>query len=352
MRILFITQVIDRNDPYLSFVQRWISAFAWEFESIVAICLKKGEYSLPKNVKVLSLGKEKKPSRLSYIFLFYKYLWRERKNYDAVFVHMNQEYVLLAGWLWRLLGKPVYLWRNHYAGSLLTDVAAAFCTNVFCTSHYSYTARYERTIFMPVGIDTDLFKPVQEKKEAQKEAIARKPRSILFFGRIAPSKRPDILIEALGLLAKKGIDFSASFVGSALPKDAGYHESLRRRGSELGLGGRISWKPGPPNAEAPALYSAHELFINLSPSGMLDKTIFEAMACRCLVLASSEDLRGKVAGDFLFESASPAEVAEKIEHVLSLAPAERAKAAQEMRLLAEAQSLDSLVKRIKGAIST
>jgi glycosyltransferase involved in cell wall biosynthesis len=346
MRILFITQVIDRNDPYLSFVHRWIAAFSREFESITAICLKKGDYDLPKNVKVLSLGKEKKKGkvspRLSYVFVLYRCLWRERGSYDAVFVHMNQEYMLVAGWWWKLTGKPAYMWRNHYAGSILTDMAAAFCTNVFCTSKYSHTANYERTIFMPVGVDTAFFRPVA--------GVARAPRSILFFARMAPSKRPDALVEALGILAKKGIDFSASFVGDAIPKDAGYHESLKSRALALGLDGKISWESGVPNDRTPAIYSAHEIFINLSPSGMLDKTIFEAMACGTIALASSEDLKGKVSDGFIFKDASPDEIAAKIEAALALDPSERAKAVADMRALAESQSLEALVKRLREAM--
>ena len=72
---------------------------------------------------------------------------------------MNQEYVLIAGWLWKLLGKRTYLWRNHYAGSWLTDVAAVFCTKVFCTSKHSYTVKYKKTVLMPVGVDTERFTP-------------------------------------------------------------------------------------------------------------------------------------------------------------------------------------------------
>ena len=38
-------------------------------------------------------------------------------------------------------------------------------------------------------------------------------------------------------------------------------------------------EPGIPYAEAPALYRTYDIFVNQSPSGMFDKTIFEAMAC-------------------------------------------------------------------------
>ena len=158
LKLLIVTQKVDRNDSVLGFFHRWIEEFAKYCSQLTLICLQRGEYNLPANVKVLSLGKETGRSRVKYLWRFYKYIWQERKNYDVVFVHMNQEYILLAGWLWKILGKKVFMWRNHYSGSLFTDIAASFCRKVFCTSKYSYTAKYKKTVLMPVGIDTNLFR--------------------------------------------------------------------------------------------------------------------------------------------------------------------------------------------------
>jgi len=132
-----------------------------------------GEYHLPNNVRVFSLGKEHGASPWRYVFSFYRLIWRERKNYDAVFVHMNQEYVLLGGFLWKLFGKKVTMWRNHFAGNFLTSIAAALSNKMFCTSEHSYTARYKKTSIMPVGIDMDTF--------FRDKTIAKKEHSILFL---------------------------------------------------------------------------------------------------------------------------------------------------------------------------
>ena len=116
LKLLIITQAIDLDNPVLGFFHRWVGEFSKHNEKLTVICLEKGKYNLPANVEVLSLGKEEGSSRFKYLWCFYKYLWRERTNYDVVFVHMNQEYILLAGWWWRLTGKKVVLWRNHQAG--------------------------------------------------------------------------------------------------------------------------------------------------------------------------------------------------------------------------------------------
>jgi glycosyltransferase involved in cell wall biosynthesis len=297
MRLLICAQIIDADDPVFGFFCRWVEEFAKHVEQVEVICLKEGRHSLPANVQVHSLGKTEntKQKTVQYAWRFLSLAWQLRRGYDTVFAHQNQEYVLLAGWLWKLLGKPLYLWRNHYAGSLLTDIAAAFCTKVFYTSTYSYTAKYKNALIMPVGVDTERFYPDARVKRAT--------HSILFLARMSPSKRPEILIEALAMLARDSVDFTASFVGSPLPRNAEYYEGLKEKVRSLGLAERVSFRYGVPNSEAPELYRAHEIFVNTSPSGMLDKTIYEAAASGCIVLAVSKDF-AKLAPDSYFDSAA------------------------------------------------
>ena len=295
MKLLILTQAVNTSDPGLGFFHEWIARFAARFDAVSVVCLFEGTHALPENVRVYSLGKERgRRSRLTYAARLLRLAWQLRGEYDTVFVHMNQEYVLLGGLLWKALGKRIYMWRNHYAGSFLTDLAAAFCSKVFCTSQHSYTAKYPRTVLMPVGVDTGLFTP--------DASVARKPSSILFFARMTPSKRPEMLLEALRALSRDGIACTATFVGSPLPEHAAYYEQLRSRAEDEELAGRVVFLPGTSKARAPDLYRTHGIFVNCSPSGMLDKTIFEAAACGCVVLASSEDLKELAGEDHYFES--------------------------------------------------
>lgn len=291
MKLLIVTQTIDREDPVLGFFHRWVEEFATRFEHIEVVCLKEGRHTLPKNVAVHSLGKERgAASRITYSVRFLKLLWQLRFHYDAVFVHMNQEYVLLGGLYWKVVGRPVYMWRNHYAGSLLTDLAVAFCKKVFCTSKSSYTAKYKKTVLMPVGIDTEVFKPAGE----------RKPNTILSLGRIAPSKNIHTILAALKKLHEDGVEFSASIYGGALPQDASYLEEQKQFVEREGLQEKVRFYSGVPHYQTPAIYSSHDIFVNASRSGMFDKTILEAAACGCVPLASSEDWRELVGEEYFF----------------------------------------------------
>ena len=334
MRLLVVTQAFDLDDPLLGAYHGWVEALAREAESVEAVCLKEGRHALPGNVRVHSLGKERGGrSRLAYAISFLLLCWRLRGRYDAAFVHMNQEYLLVAGPLWKLLGKPAYLWRNHYAGSPLTGLAALWCRAVFCTSRASYTARYRKTEIMPVGVNLDRFGPTDAVHE---------PRSVLFLSRLTPSKRPELLLDALGLLAGRSVPFSALLCGSPNEGDEAYAESVRARAEALGLGGSVAFRPGIPNEEAPRLYASHELFVNCSPSGMLDKTVFEAAASGCLVLAESEDLRTFGLPDATYAPGDAASLADGIERLLALPEEEKDALRERLASLAGEHSLRGL----------
>lgn len=309
MKLLIITQRVDAPDPVLGFFHRWIMECSKHFESLTVVCLQEGQHDLPGSVKILSLGKEKGNSRIQYIANFYRYIWSERKNYDAIFVHMNQEYVLLGGLFWKLMGKKILMWRNHTDGNFLTTLAVFLSDKVFCTSQYSYTAQFKKTRLMPVGIDTNLFK--------KNPSVGKKQNSLLFFGRISPVKRPEVFIEACRILKERGIDFTADIVGDPPTSDNKYHEQMKKISEECGLGGTITFKPSISNTEAPSLYNQYEIYINTTQTGSFDKTILEALACETIVVTSNQTLRELLGDEFVFSEGDAQGLADVLATILS-----------------------------------
>ncbi len=226
-------------------------------------------------MKILSLGKEEGRGRLMYLLRFYRFIWKERKNYDKVFVHMNQEYVLLGWKMWKLLGKRVFLWRNHAQGSILTRLAVALAHKVFYTSPHSYTARFGNAVKMPVGIDTEFFKP--------DPLTERVPGSVLFLGRISPVKQVLEFVEWVNLHPEYSY---VTVAGPALSQDRLYYEEVKRMASH-----KIKFI-GPVDQEgALRLYQSHEIYVNMTPAGSFDKTILEAAACAMKIKVGNEDLK-------------------------------------------------------------
>ncbi len=292
MKLLIVTQVVDPTHPILGFFHRWIEVMAARCERIHVVCLEAGAHTLPPNVTVHSLGKERGSGRLRYLGRFFKYVWQLRREYDTVFVHMNQEYVLLAGTIWKLLGKRILFWRNHYAGSFLTSLSALFCDRIFYTSHNSYTSRFKKAERMPIGIDEELFS--EHPSERVKD-------SLLYVGRIAPSKNVDLILRALHEILTHKPHTTLTIVGPI--GDELYMKSLQALITEGSLPvtflGSVPWK------ELPQLYSRHELCINMSPPGMFDKVIGEALLCGADILTTNRDLK-EVLGERVIESSNEA----------------------------------------------
>ncbi len=273
MRIVITTQAVDRDDPILGFFHRWLIEFSQYFDHIDVICLREGVHELPENISVHSLGKESGENRLKYVFRFYMILIRLRGHYDAVFSHMNPHYILLAGLYWLSMGKAMYLWRNHARMNLMTEIAARFAREVYYTSRFACTTKYKHAVQMPVGIDTTLFVP--QKFPVQKSDVTR----ILLLGRLSPVKRVEVVIAAVELL---GAGYELHIYGDDTSKDKTYIHSLRTHASE-----RVIFHGAVKNYETPAIYGSHDVYVNITPKGSMDKAVLEAAACGIPVIAAN-----------------------------------------------------------------
>jgi len=305
MNLLILTQKVNKNDPILGFFHNWILEFAKNIDKVSVICLEKGEFDLPQNVKVYSLGKESGRSKIKYVKNFFNLILGLHKEYDAVFVHMNQEYVLLGGFFWRIMRKKIYFWRNHPEGNFFTRMAILLSNKVFCTSKTSFTAKFKKTTLMPVGIDTEVFK---SEIRNPKSEIKNK---ILFLGRMDPIKKPDLLIEALDILNKKNIDFVCDFYGDPTLNTGDYYESLKKEVEKSSLKSKINFYKAVANYETPKIYSEHSIYVNLTPTGSFDKTILEAASCGCLLVVANKSLSGEI-DDRMITKVNPSDIAEKI----------------------------------------
>jgi glycosyltransferase involved in cell wall biosynthesis len=340
MKLLILTQKVDKNDTVLGFFHSWIMEFAKHCENVTVVALGVGEYDLPDNVRAFSLGKESGDSRLKYLWNFYRFILRERNNYDHVFVHMNQEYVLLGGVIWRMLGKRLFLWRNHPQGGYFTDMAVLFSDLVYATSPYSYVKKYhsEKTILMPVGIDTSVF---------EADAVTtRDTRAILFFGRISPIKRIDLFLNSLVVLKDRGVSCTVHIIGDPHnPGDDTYLASLSDFIKAKGLTEMVKILPGVPNNETPAMYRKYGIVVNMTDVGSFDKTIIEAMSSGMLVLTTNIALRGEIPDMFIADNVDAIHVADKIQALLALPSSEHLALSRTLRdYVIQKHSLNMLMK--------
>jgi len=335
MKLLIFTQTIDRNDSTLGFFHDWVAKMSVSCESVEVICLSKGDFDLPKNVTVYSLGKEKGVSKLGYIRNLYSYLNLIKGSYDRVFVHMNEEYVILAGLYWKMKGIPVYLWRNHPNGSLVTRIAVGLSKKVFCTSKASFTAKFKKTVIMPAGINLEMFKPVS--------TAVRKKYSVCMVGRLSPVKHNELALEAINRLFVQNVQVSFTFVGGFLEKDKNYVGELHKYVTDHKLSPIVNFAGPKTPSELSEIYSSNEICLNLTEDGSFDKTIVEAASCGAIPLVSSESFSGLLPSICITEN-SANDIAESIKKLLD--PAEQIRIQRDLKDFVESQGLNSLINKL------
>lgn len=267
MKLLVTTQALDINDPILGFFVRWVEEMARHCEQVTVICLRKGEYTLPANVRVFPLGGGTK------VFRAYKLIkgaYKFRNNYDAVFVHMNPEYLVAAGWLWRLLGKRTVLWYVHKSVDLKLRIATLFANSVITASQESFRLRTRKLLVLHHGIDTNYFCP-----------DASVPRGLhwLSVGRLNLAKRHDRIIR------------EAAEAGKELKIAGDGPERARLEALAREVGAKVEFLGGREHSQLRDEYRRASLFVHRSETGSLDKVTLEALACGCPISTTDSALK-------------------------------------------------------------
>lgn len=334
MRLLVITQKIDRTDTVLGFMHAWITVWAAVFPQIIVVCLEQGEHVLPKNVRVFSLGKERVRLKFLYALKFLSTIVARSTSYDEVLVHMNPEYVLIGWWWWKLTGKKVVLWYNHPQGSLAARLAFPLVDRVVCTSPFAFAMRRAGTQRMPVGVDTELFQPVAPMQNGR----------IVYVGRISPVKKIELLIEAAHLLRERGVPCDLHLYGDPTDADAAYAQSIRAQAGSLAV-----FHAGISHEKLPEIFSGAHVVVNMTPTGSFDKTIIEAMACGRLVLVSNKALKEVLPSSCMFTEGEAASLATQLQTLLGFTAEECGRSGVSFRAYAvREQSLSVLTQQLRA----
>jgi len=326
MRLLIVTQVVDTNNPILGFFHRWIEEFAKQCERVTVICLEEGTHTLPANVRVFSLGKESgAASRITYALRFRKLIHEHIDEYDAVFVHMNPEYIVLGGGFWKKHGKKVSLWYTHKSVTIWLRLALHVVDMVFTASEQSFRIKSGKVRVVGHGIDTAFFSPASR---AQDDTL-----HLLSVGRLDPTKNNDLIIRACSLLKQP---FTLSIVGPGQER-----ESLEKLAHDLHIEQKVKFLGARTQEQVRDLYRQSDFFVHASETGSLDKVVLEALATDVAVITTA----GEIFKEFPVRSvpATPEAIAEALQ--TKQEPLDRA------RVIREKHSLARLVERIVAMLS-
>jgi glycosyltransferase involved in cell wall biosynthesis len=301
MKLLIVTQAVDQSDPVLGFFHEWLVLFAEHVETLTVICLYEGEHSLPANVRVHSLGKERgRRPFFSYAISFKLLAWKLRREYDSVFVHMNPEYLLIAGPMWKILGKRTALWYLHKSVTWRLRLGVLFADAVLTASEGSMRLVTRKKRVVGHGIDAATL--------TLTNAPPYPPLALLTVGRLSPVKRVHMLIEAFAFLRKDGIEATFTVAGGpAGPAGTRYERELKEQAQGLGVADRIVFLGPVAHAELASLFAESHLFLHASATGSLDKASLEPLAAGVPLITTDTELASVgVENVFLAEASADA----------------------------------------------
>lgn len=349
MKLIFVTQVIDRGDAVLGFTSRWIRGFAQHCERVRVIALQVGDTSdLPDNVDVRELGRRGRISR----FLRYRKLLNEAfaDGFDTVLSHMVPRYAVHAHGPARKAGAREFLWYTH-AGVDARLLKAIECVErVFTATEESLRVDTPKRLVTGHGIDVEHF-------DAAGKLPVDPPR-LLSVGRLTPRKDPLTIIEALGRLRAEGRDVGLDLVGAGLVKsDESYARAVQQRIEDFRLSDRVRLLGSVPYLEVPANYAAASIVINASLTGSLDKVTLEAMASRRPVISCNDTapaLFAELGADAdlcCFTAGDDAGLAERIGKLLDRGPSGRGALGERMRqIVVRDHRVEDLMERLVRAM--
>ena len=174
----------------------------------------------------------------------------------------------------------------------------------------------KRSEIISNGINTAEFKPIDIGNFYERFSIPRHHFYLVYVGRLYPEKSIQTLIKAMPAVIKKHPNALAVIVGR------GYlRPKLEKLAENLGIKNEVKFLGGVDDNDLIKAFNLADIFISPSLAELEGMTVLEAMACGKPIITTSAKMNAArffVDGNgFLFEPENPADLAERIDTLLS-----------------------------------
>ena len=285
MRLLLINFAMDERSPVLGWQHSVVCRLAQRCERVVVLTESVGQCDVPANVTIRRVPRVlTTPLRTlgaKWLMNVPVWHWCAREEFDAVFVHMNGEWVYRLAPCWDRFDMPVLLWYAHGTVTGRLHRALRHATAVVTSTREGFRIPSEKVRVIGQGVDTELFRPSASRPHSA---------SIVAVGRVSRRKSLTLIVDTLAWLRTNApqYPFALRLVGPTLTRDdAAYIKELSDAVRARGLEHAVTFDGPRPMSALPEIYGSAFLHLNLSETGSLDKTILESLACGCPTLTSN-----------------------------------------------------------------
>jgi glycosyltransferase involved in cell wall biosynthesis len=354
VRLSFVTQAIDSDDPNLAVTVDWVRALAERCEEVRVVADHVGRHDLPGNVSFETFGA---PSRFGRGLGFERALSvaLRRPRPDALLVHMVPLFLLLAAPLARLRHVPMLLWYAHWRGGWTLRAADRLAAATLSVDGGSYPLTSAKLRAIGHGIDVGRFSARNGRHRPETGTL-----HLLALGRTAPWKGYRTLLDGFERALEQGLDATLEIRGPSLKEDERAHraELGARIASSSLLAARTELAEPVPRERVPQLLAAADALVTAADSGTrtqtLDKVVYEASACAVPVIASNPALAGYLEGLPIrldFRAGDADDLARALVEFAAATPDARTEAGLELRGRVErGHSIDTWADRVLGVV--
>lgn len=270
---------------------------------------------LDPKVKVTLLGRHTGSSSLKPLFSLNKLLMN--RCADVYHFHEGEIVKYLLPWTWRRIKNKSCV-TMHCMYSTMARVKQSRLEKF--NYRYAISQSVKDTLFTVSGLSSELvYNGIEINRiKAKKSCNMSSEKKLIQIGRLLHNvKGQDILIKALGLLHKKGIDnWNVTFLGGV----GDSKDFLRSLAENLGIENKLSFIPPQDHMYVEEHLCDYDLLVQPSRTEGFGLTIAEAMAAKIPVMVSNLPALMEVIDDgscgMFFETENECELAEKVENFL------------------------------------
>ncbi len=323
MRLIFITQRVDPDDPALGATVAKLRALAGRVDELVVLALRARPAELPGNVRVHLF--DAPTSALRAARLLAALVPELRPRPVAVIAHMAPVYAVVSAVATRPARVPLLLWFTHWRATRTLTLAERLSTRVLSVSARSFPLPSSKLVAIGHGIDV----PAEVPPPRPADGVLR----VLALGRTSPAKGLEAVVAAASLL--DDVPVSLEIRGPSLTAEEHAHRTAVAAQITRGnLAQRVRLEGAVAAREVAALYARSDLLVSNMRAGALDKVVFEAAAAGLPVLVASDGFSPLVDGlgvALRFAQDDAGEIAVRLRGLYELGPGGRARLGAALR---------------------
>jgi len=189
----------------------------------------------------------------------------------------------LAHWIERVLQKPALVRWPGPPGPMLGAWLGKYSANIANGAALENARLFDPGSYkVPIGVDTDLFRPSQVKQKHATFDIPEDAVVVLYVGRLIPIKNVSFLINGFAKAVKRGANLWLAVIGEGIEKNG-----LRQACDRIGVSSRVLFLGDVTGERLAHYYRNSDIFALTSNYDNFPNVILEAMASGLPVVATA-----------------------------------------------------------------